>query len=118
MKNLLLICLLSFTLVGCDNQLKIDGTNEMAVKISIEKIRDTLSEDKKLKFDDSLNTVMLNSIDFDELFKNNKHGSIKYEDMEKLEKKFYQSLNGKTADQVISEAGRIKSNTNKSAINK
>ncbi|MEX0446990.1 DUF6694 family lipoprotein [Xenorhabdus sp. SGI246] len=111
MKNLLLICLLGFTLAGCDNQLKIDGKNEMAVKTSIEKIRDTLSEDKKLKFDDSLNIVMLNSIDFDELFKNNKYGSIKYEDMEKLEHKFYQSLNGKTADQVISEAERIKSNT-------
>ncbi|PHM31050.1 DUF6694 family lipoprotein [Xenorhabdus innexi] len=110
MRKLLVICLLGFTLTGCDKQLKIDGTNEIAVKTSIEKIRDTLPEDKKLKFDDALNIVMIHSIDFDELFKNNQHGNIKFEAMESLEKNFYQSLNGKTADQIINEAEKIKQN--------
>ncbi|OTA21896.1 hypothetical protein Xbed_00145 [Xenorhabdus beddingii] len=108
MRKLLITCLFSVALVGCDNQLKIDGTNEIAVKTSIEKIRDTLSEDKKLQFDDSLNTAMSKSIDFDELFKDNENGNIKYGDMQKLEQKFYQSLHGKTADQIIEEAEKIK----------
>ncbi|MBI6549459.1 DUF6694 family lipoprotein [Xenorhabdus lircayensis] len=108
MKKLLVVCLLGFVLVGCDNQLKIDGTNEIAVKTSIEKIRDTLSEDKKLQFDDSLNVTMINSIDFDDLLKDNKNGNIKYGDIQKLEQRFFQSLHGKTADQVIEEADNIK----------
>ncbi|MCC8381827.1 DUF6694 family lipoprotein [Xenorhabdus sp. PB30.3] len=110
MRKLLVICLLGFTLAGCEKPLKIDGTNGIAVKTSIEKIRDTLPEDKKLKFDDSLNIVMFHNIDFDELFKNNKQGKIKYDAMENLEKSFYQSLNGKTADQIINEAEKIKKN--------
>ncbi|MDC9593329.1 DUF6694 family lipoprotein [Xenorhabdus sp. IM139775] len=108
MRKLLTICLLGFALAGCDNQLKIDGTNEIAVKTSIEKIRDTLPEDKKLQFDDALNIVMLNSINFDELFKDNQNGNIQHGDIQKLEQKFFQSLHGKTADQVIEEAGKIK----------
>ncbi|MDC9582108.1 hypothetical protein PSI15_11120 [Xenorhabdus sp. PR6a] len=108
MKKLLTICLLGFALAGCDNQLKIDGTNEIAVKTSIEKIRDTLPEDKKLQFDDSLNIVMFNSINFDELFKNNQNGNIQHGDIQKLEQKFFRSLHGKTADQVIEEAEKIK----------
>ncbi|MDC9590571.1 hypothetical protein PSI23_15065 [Xenorhabdus sp. XENO-10] len=108
MRKLLTVCLLGFILVGCDNQLRIDGTNEIAVKTSIEKIRDTLSEDKKLQFDDSLNVAMTNSIDFDDLFKDNKDGNIKYGDIQKLEQRFFQSLHGKTADQVIEEAEKIK----------
>ncbi|KMJ45195.1 DUF6694 family lipoprotein [Xenorhabdus khoisanae] len=111
MKKLLAMCLLGVALVGCDNQLKIDGTNEIAAKTSIEKIRDTLPEDKKLQFDDSLNITMINSIDFDDLFKDNKNGNIKYGDIQKLEQRFYQSLDGKTADQVIEEAEKIKTNS-------
>ncbi|AOM41120.1 DUF6694 family lipoprotein [Xenorhabdus hominickii] len=108
MKKLLVICLLGFTLTGCDRQLKIDGSNEIAVKTSIEKIRDTLSEDKKLKFDDSLNVTMVNNIDFEALFKNNKDGKIQHSDIEKLEQQFFRSLHGKTADQIIEEAEKIK----------
>ncbi|MCG3461112.1 hypothetical protein L7G72_04435 [Xenorhabdus bovienii] len=108
MKNLLVVCLLGFVLTGCDNHLKIDGTNEIAVKTSIEKIRDTLPEDKKLKFDDSLNIAMTNSIDFDDLFKESANGNIKHGDIEKLEQKFFRSLHGKTADQLIAEAEKIK----------
>ncbi|MBD1226610.1 DUF6694 family lipoprotein [Xenorhabdus griffiniae] len=111
MKKLLTICLLGFALAGCDNQLKIDGTNEIAVKTSIEKIRDTLPEDKKLQFDDSLNVVMMHSLDFDELFKEYKNGNIKHADIQKLEQKFFQTLNGKTADQVIEEAEKIKADS-------
>ncbi|WP_324606456.1 DUF6694 family lipoprotein [Xenorhabdus nematophila] len=85
-----------------------DGTNEISVKVSIEKIRDALSEDNKLKFDDSLNVTMMNSIDFDELFKGNKSGDIHHSDIEKLERKFFRSLHGKTADQVIAEAEEIR----------
>ncbi|MBD2811272.1 hypothetical protein ID853_10355 [Xenorhabdus sp. Vera] len=107
MKKLLLTCLLGFALTGCDNQPKIDGSNEIAVKTSIEKIRDTLSEDKKLKFDDSLNITMINSIDFDELFKNDKSGNIHHSDIENLEQKFYRSLHGKSADQIIAEAEEL-----------
>ncbi|OTA17082.1 hypothetical protein Xvie_01337 [Xenorhabdus vietnamensis] len=108
MIKLLTVCLLGFTLVGCDNQLRIDGTNEIAVRTSIEKIRDTLSEDKKLQFDDSLNVAMANSINFDDLFKDNKDGNIKHGDIQKLEQRFFQSLHGKTVDQVIEEAEKIK----------
>lgn len=108
MKKLLTICFLGFALAGCDNQLKIDGTNEIAVKTSIEKIREALPEDKRLQFDDSLNVAMINSIDFDDLFKDNKNGNIKHADIQKLEQKFFQSLHGKTVDQVIEEAEKIK----------
>ncbi|MDX7997880.1 hypothetical protein FE394_01370 [Xenorhabdus sp. Reich] len=108
MKKMWVVCLLGVALVGCDNQPKIDGTNEITVKTSIEKIRDTLSEDKKLQFDDSLNITMINSIDFDELFKETKSDGIKHGEILKLEQKYFQSLNGKTADQVIDEAEKIK----------
>ncbi|CDG20294.1 conserved protein of unknown function [Xenorhabdus poinarii G6] len=108
MRRLLVICLLGCVLAGCDNQPKIDGTNEIALKTSIEKIRETLPEDKKLQFDDSLNVVMTNSINFDDLFKDNREGNIKYGDIQKFEQRFYQSLHGKTADQVIEEAEKIK----------
>ncbi|MBD2797553.1 hypothetical protein ID856_13545 [Xenorhabdus sp. 18] len=108
MRKLLMICLLGFALAGCDNRLKIDGTNEIAVKTSIERIRDTLPEDKKLQFDDSLNIAMINSINFDDLFKDNQNGNIQHGDIQKLEQKFFQSLHGKTADQVIEEAEKIK----------
>ncbi|MDX7986641.1 hypothetical protein FE392_04725 [Xenorhabdus sp. 12] len=108
MKKLLVFCLLGFALTGCDNQLKIDGANEIALKTSIENIRDTLSEDKKLKFDESLYITMVNSINFDDLFKDNKNGNINHKDIEQLEQNFFHYLNGKTADQIIAEAEQIK----------
>ncbi|MGS0627430.1 MULTISPECIES: DUF6694 family lipoprotein [Photorhabdus] len=99
MKKLLVICLLGFVLVGCDSQPKIDASNEIALKTSIDKIRDVLPDDKRAKFDESIRVAMFNSIDFNELVKSGVNGDIK-----ELKQKFYKSLDGKTADQLIAEA--------------
>ncbi|CDL85580.1 DUF6694 family lipoprotein [Xenorhabdus szentirmaii] len=109
MRKLLVICFLGFVLTGCDNPLRVDGSNEITVKMTIEKIRDSLSEDKKLQFDDALNITMLNSIDFDDLLKDNKNSNSYHINVDKLEQKFIHSLHGKTADQIIEDAERIKS---------
>ncbi|WP_036771012.1 DUF6694 family lipoprotein [Photorhabdus australis] len=102
MKKLLAICLLGFVLAGCDSQPKIDASNEIALKTSIDKIRDVLPDDKRAKFDESIQVAMFNSIDFNELVKSGVDSDIK-----KLKQKFYKSLDGKTADQLIAEAEKI-----------
>lgn len=107
-KKMLVICLLGFALAGCDQQLRINGENEMTIRTSIEKIRDTLSEDKKFKFDEALSIIMFNGIDYDELFKNTQNGNVKYENIDYLETKLYKSLNNKTAEQIIHEAEELK----------
>ncbi|NHB95756.1 DUF6694 family lipoprotein [Photorhabdus stackebrandtii] len=102
MKKLLAICLLGSVLAGCDNQPKIDASNEIALKTSIEKVRDALPGDKRAKFDESIQAAMFNSIDFNDLVKSGANGDIK-----ELKQKFYKSLDGKTADQLITEAESV-----------
>ncbi|KMW73828.1 hypothetical protein TI10_06245 [Photorhabdus luminescens subsp. luminescens] len=102
MKKLLVVCLLGFVLAGCDSQPKIDASNEIVLKASIEKVRDVLSDDKKVKFDESIQSAMFNSIDFNDLVKSGAHG-----DMKESKQKFYKLLDGKTADQLIAEVEKI-----------
>ncbi|NHB86459.1 DUF6694 family lipoprotein [Photorhabdus tasmaniensis] len=109
MKKLLAICLFGFVLAGCDNQPRIDASNEIALKMSIEKVRDALPGDKKAKFDESIQAAMFNSIDFNDLAKSGANGDIK-----ELKRKFYKSLDGKTADQLITEAEGIEAKKSKS----
>ncbi|MCW7547565.1 hypothetical protein OO184_06375 [Photorhabdus sp. APURE] len=102
MKKLLVICLLGFVLAGCDSQPKLDASNEISLKVSIEKVRDALSDDKKAKFDESIQSAMFNSIDFNDLVKSGANG-----DMMETKQKFYKLLDGKTADQLIAEVEKI-----------
>ncbi|WP_238409187.1 MULTISPECIES: DUF6694 family lipoprotein [Photorhabdus] len=108
MKKLLVICLLGCVLAGCDSQPKMDASNEIALKASIEKVRDRLPDDKKVKFDESIQSAMFNSIDFNDLVKSGSNG-----DMEKSKQKFYKLLDGKTADQLITEVEKIESKRSK-----
>ena len=79
---------------------KIDGSSDEKIRVSIENIKNSLSNDKKKEFEDSLKIIMFQDLDFASLMQ--KDGAEKMTDSIKTK------LNGKTADDVIIEAKKIK----------
>jgi hypothetical protein len=100
MKRTLLVIALSLALSGCGEP-KIDGKSESSYQASILKIADGLREPKKKEFAESLAIVAMSDFSLADVFSGKQTA-------ESMKVKAITSLDGKTADQVISEASKIK----------
>ena len=78
---------------------KIDGSSEEAMKSSIEKIKNSLDDEKKEKFEESMKLIMFNGLDFGKLMQ---EGGAE-ETVSDMKSK----LDGKTADDIIAEGAKI-----------
>jgi hypothetical protein len=97
-KTIVFLTLIALIFTSCAK--KIDGTSEEALKTSIEKIKESLNEKSKKDFEESLQLIMLNGLDFGNLLSENGVN----ESITDIKSK----LNGMTVDEVISEGNRIK----------
>lgn len=79
---------------------KIDGSSEESLKSSIEEIKSSLSDDKKDKFEESMELIVLHGLDFSEI--REEDWSIK-----ESASNIMAQLDGKTADDIIEEGERI-----------
>lgn len=79
---------------------KIDGSSEDAMKTSIEEIEKSLDDEKKKKFEESMQLIMFHGLDFGKLMQ---EGGAE-ETVSDLKSK----LDGKTAADIIEEGDRIR----------
>ncbi|PTN09717.1 DUF6694 family lipoprotein [Mangrovibacterium marinum] len=98
MKKTIFLLLITLLLASCTK--KIDGTSEEAMKESIEKVKSSLDDKDKKEFEEALQIIMLNGVDFSNLLSEN---GVK-ETVGDIRNK----LNGMTASDVIKEGERIK----------
>lgn len=103
MKKLLLgfIIIFVFASPGC-SQPKIDTSSDEKMKASISKVRESLPENKRHEFDEALQIISFNKIDLKNLFVIGTTG------VNVIEIEVKQSLQGKTAKEVIIQALQIK----------
>lgn len=93
---------IAFTLLaGCSDP-KIDASSDEAMKTSVEKVRESLPEARRQDFDLSMQLLAFSQIDMKDIFAQGAAG------VGNLEGKVRQSLDGKTAEQIIAEAERIR----------
>ncbi|MEK9497795.1 DUF6694 family lipoprotein [Photorhabdus sp. P32] len=102
MKKIAITILLALALSGCDKP-KIDASNDESMKESIQKVRESLPEDKRSQFDDALMIVAFSQISMQDLIQ----GGIS-DNSSILEDKMKDSLAGKTGDEVITYADSVK----------
>jgi len=88
-------------LMGCSDP-TIDASSDESMKESIDKVRDSLPESERKEFDDSIQILAFSQIDMKDLFAAGATGAGN------LEGKVRDSLDGMTAEQVISEADRVR----------
>ena len=87
--------------VGCSDP-KIDSSSDESMKASVEKVRKSLPESKQQEFDEAMQVLALSQVDLKDLFAQGATG------VGNVEGKVRQSLDGKTGEQVIAEADRIR----------
>lgn len=88
-------------LAGCSDP-KIDASSNEAMKASVEKVRKSIPEAKRKEFDEAMRVLVVSQIDMKDLFAAGAAG------VGNLEGKLRQSVDGKTGDQVIAEAERVR----------
>lgn len=113
--KLLKIILLAFTLslLAACGQPKVDGSSDEAMKKSIEKIGKSLSEDEKKKFQQAVVAIA-----FSEAMSGMDMGKMmrgESPDPEEMQAKVREKLNGKTAQEIIAEGERIRTEMEKKA---
>lgn len=99
MKRLAFIGLTAALLAGCGEP-KLDGTSEEAFKKSVANVAQSLSEDKRQQFGTDLKVVTLANVDMASVLA----GKANTDDVSTA---IFSHLNGKTAEQVSTEAARI-----------
>lgn len=99
------IALASVILVGCGEQ-KIDGSSDAALKASIEDIKQSLTPEKADEFNSSVRIITLDQVDFESIMKGEASPDQMVTDARA-------SLDGKTPDQVIAEAQRLRERAEK-----
>lgn len=102
MKKLIGVTMLAFLLSACDKP-KIDASTDESMKESIQKIRETLPQEKQPQFDDALKVVAFSQVSMRDLMQ---AGVTK--DADFVQNKMKTALAGKTGDEVISYAETIK----------
>jgi len=103
LKNIKLIWLafILTSLAGC-NDPKIDASSNDSMKASVQKVRESLPEPKRKEFDEAMQILAFSQIDVKDLFTQGAAG------LGNIEGKVKDSINGKTGEQVIAEAERIR----------
>lgn len=100
----LLLLLLSVTLItlsGCSDP-KIDTSSDESMKASIEKVRQSLPQEKKKVFDEAIQVLAMSQLNLKDLFTQGAAG------VSNTEIKMKESISGKTGSEVIAEAERVK----------
>lgn len=100
MKRTLLVSALMLTLVGCGEP-KIDGKSEKTLQDSLAKVNESLPEAKRKQFSESVAVIATNGMKLGDILSGKT--TVETTKMNALN-----SLDGKTADEVISEAGKIR----------
>mgnify|MGYP006271441867 CR=1 FL=1 len=98
-----LLAMVGIIFSSCEE--KIDGTSEESMKGSIKKIKSSLLDDEKEKFEESLKLITFQGLDFGDLIK---EGSA-----EKTANALRDKLDGMTADEVIAKGEKIKAEIEK-----
>jgi len=100
-KKLIFLPIIMLFIVGCSDP-KIDASTDESMKASIEKVRQSLPQEKKAKFDDALKILAFSQISLKGLFADGASG------ISSTKGKMKDALNGKSGEEVIAEADRIK----------
>lgn len=103
MKRMLLVCLLGVMLSGCERPQTLDGSNVDSLRISIVEMRNSLPLEKQESFDEAIELTMLNDINFNDLIVAGRN-----QNTDLITQKMCQSLDGKTAKEIFSQAEKIK----------
>ena len=102
---LFVLSVVALALTGCAEP-KIDTSTPESTQTSIAKVRESLPQDKRAEFDAGLQAVMASQIDVTAiLFQSLSPGGPSVSD---YEAKFKKAINGKTGNEIIAEAKRIK----------
>lgn len=104
MKRYLLPMVFVLALAGCDQAPKIDGTSMESVKYSFDNIKDSLSVDRQEKFGKAIEAVR----DYSNF---QTFSFSKGTDREAANRMLLAILNNKTADEIITEAEKLKPKT-------
>ncbi|WP_122605172.1 DUF6694 family lipoprotein [Pseudomonas viridiflava] len=99
MRRTAVLLVSALALVAC-GQPKLDGSSEEALKKSIAKVSESLSGDKKEQFKSNVQLVAISQVDLGGIFKGEANAAT-------TSIKMLSALDGKTADDVASEAKRI-----------
>ena len=91
----------ALVMAGCSDP-KIDASTDETMKVSAQKVRESLPESKRVEFDEALQILVFSQINMQDLFSEGAVGAGN------LEGKMRNALDGKTAEEVIAEADRIK----------
>ena len=92
-------------IVGCDKLLPeptIDTSTDESRRQSSQKVRESLPEAERAEFDEAIQLLAFSKINLKDIFTEGAAGAGN------LENKMKESLNGKTASEIIAEAERIK----------
>ncbi|HIG3257297.1 TPA: DUF6694 family lipoprotein [Klebsiella pneumoniae] len=102
MKRIWLTLAVVLVLSGCE-QPKIDTSSEESMKASIQKVRDSLPEDKRASYDDAIKVVAFSNLNLKDLMQagmtNNTAG---------IEAQMKSALSGKTGEEVITYADKLR----------
>jgi hypothetical protein len=99
MKRIILLpILLCLLIISC--QKKIDSSNEESMRNSIKEINESLEEDKKEEFQESMKLMMFNGLEISDLMKDG--------GAEKTGEDFKTRIDGMTADDVIEQGHKVK----------
>jgi len=88
-------------LAGCSDP-KIDASSDESMKASVAKVRKSLPESKQKEFDEAMQVLAFSQIDMKDIFTQGATG------IGNIKGKFQQLLDGKTGEQVIAQADRIR----------
>lgn len=104
-KKLIFACGLALLLSGCDKP-KVDTSTDETMKTSLQKVKESLPEDKRQEFSEATSTIMMNSVDMKALMAGAFSGNgdaVATQQAEKVK----EVLNGKTGEEIINEAKAI-----------
>lgn len=99
--GIIAVIAIGFFLVGCDK--KIDTTSDDSTKTSIQKVKESLSGDKQKEFEDAIKIIAYSKVNLKDIMLQGQNASTN------IHAEIKSVLNGKTADQVIAEANKIRS---------
>ena len=102
-KKLLISFIIIFVFASTGySQPRVDTSSDEKMKASIAKVRESLPENRRHEFDEALEITLFSQVDLQNLFVAGATG------VNVVEAKIKQSLNGKTAQEIIAQSAQIK----------
>ncbi|MDO6748472.1 DUF6694 family lipoprotein [Gilvimarinus sp. 1_MG-2023] len=94
------LCVGMIVLAGCSEP-TIDASSEKAMKASVTEVRDSLPEGERDKFEKAVQVLAMSHINMEDVLSGGSDG------LGTMQRRFYQSIDGKTAAEVFAEADII-----------